>query len=120
MATDDKYSFLLNQDFSECERGNVLLTHTEEDMFNAWIQLDGDIRLEIAWRPQNYPSLTVQLVKCSDEELWQHLIKEFSTMWNISKLNLGEQHLTETLEEEWKHQETGDEESEEEEAASGG
>jgi hypothetical protein len=88
-----EYSVTLDDSFAECERGNVLLvkfaeTSGEGDAVNAWIRLDGDIRLEVAWRSKNYPSLTVQLVRLSDAELFQHLVKAFDANWTIRKLNL--------------------------------
>lgn len=83
------YDVALNQDFTESERGNVLIVHREEPWFNAWIRVEGDIRLEISWRPCNYPALTVQTVKVSDDELFVHMIEQFSDMWRIEKFNLG-------------------------------
>jgi hypothetical protein len=85
------FSVLVDCDLEEDERGNTLLVLPDPggDRMNAWIKLDGEIRLEIVWRPENHPSLEVRLVRVSDEDLFQHLVKEFGSTWTVRRLNLG-------------------------------
>ncbi len=104
---DAKYSVTLDQDWQEDEKGNVLLVSSHEDSWNAWLRLgglDSDLRLEISWRPDNYPSLNLCLIQCSDEKLYQHLVDKFNHDWIVRKLNLGE-HTTLELDLAWSHKE---------------
>lgn len=78
----------LPEDFCEDERCNVLLTAMEEFHLNAWIRLRDDVRLEITYRPENHPSLVLQLVTVSDEELAAHIKKTCGGMF-IRRLNVG-------------------------------
>lgn len=94
------YQLTLDQDWSDCERGGILLVNSESERFNAWLHQCDDIWLEITWVPDNYPSLNVTLVKISDEDLWRHLVKTFDTTTMIRKLNLGD-HTSSELEEAW-------------------
>lgn len=91
------YQVKLDQDFCADEKGNVLLAHGEEFYLNAWIRLSGNVRLEISYRHDNYPSLIVQTVCITDEELWKHLVKSFGTSWFVQKLNLGNRTLEELV-----------------------
>ncbi len=102
----EKYEFTLDQDWQEDERGNTLLVSSYDDKWNAWIRLSGtgDIRLEISWRPDNYPALNLCLVKCNDEGLYQHLVQQFDQQWQILKLNLNG-HTSEELEGAWARKE---------------
>ncbi len=46
----------------------------EEFHLNAWIQLsEPELWLEITVRPENYPSLTVSVIKITDEALAKHV-----------------------------------------------
>lgn len=72
-----------------CERGNIWLINGEERWHNAWIRLDGNNWLEISIRPCNYPGLNVQTVTVTDEELYNHIRKEFGGGgWLARKINL--------------------------------
>lgn len=102
-----KYSVTLDQDWQEDEKGNVLLVCSYDDSWNAWLRiggLDSEVRLEISWRPENYPSLNLCLVQCSDENLYQHLVSKFSGDWIVRKLNLSEHSVFE-LQQAWAHKE---------------
>ncbi len=77
---------LMSFDEQQCERGGVLLVGDDGD-FNAWLKLAGDYRLEVIWKPSNYPALTAQLVRVSDAELWAHVKKHCGGM-TVRKLNL--------------------------------
>lgn len=77
----------LPPEFSETERGNVWLISEELTGHNIWIRLEGDNWLEIAIRTENYPGLTVQTVKTTEERLARHIKKECQSMY-IRKINL--------------------------------
>ena len=56
--------------FSECERGNVLLTSDDSDgVFNAFFRLPGGGYLDISYRNRNYPALYVTALDVSEAEL---------------------------------------------------
>lgn len=76
----------LTEEFHETERCNVLLTGTEEFRLNAWIRLRDDVRLEITYRPENYPSLELRVVTVSDKKLAEHIQKTCVGML-VRKLN---------------------------------
>lgn len=85
----DNRCVVLESDFYECERGNVLLT--DDSDFNAWIDPGDDRWLEVAFRHDNYPALTVQMVSVTIEQLAQHINENFCNgMWYAKKLNLGD------------------------------
>ena len=86
----DVYAVVLDERFSETERGNIWLTNVEEPGWeNAWIRIAGDLWLEIDIRPCNYPGLTVQLIRSSDKKLAAHIRKTFrSGSWRARKLNI--------------------------------
>ena len=84
-----RYECILDETFCQTEKGNILLVHEEEFYFNAWIQLEKDIWLEIAYRHHNYPALTVQTTKTTDKALAEHINKEFSNgLWVVRKANI--------------------------------
>lgn len=68
------------------ERGGVWV-HDEGD-HQIWVQLDGDLRLDISVFPGNYPALHVELVRRTDAELVEILRKGAFGGWKIEKLNL--------------------------------
>lgn len=72
--------------FAECERGNTLLTDDEGNMV-AWITLDGELRMQVSWCPDDYPALRLSLVKLDDERLAAH-INERCRGWLIRKCNV--------------------------------
>lgn len=76
--------------FSATERGNVYLTHVEENYHNAWLRLPAKNHwLQIAIRSDNYPALDVTEVEMTDKELSQHICKHFGGgMWTANKMNL--------------------------------
>lgn len=84
------YAVVLDERFSQCERGNIWLVNDEEPGWhNAWIRLQGDIWLEISIRPENYPGLTVQTVQTSNEKLAAHINREFNGgNWLARKCNI--------------------------------
>jgi hypothetical protein len=73
-----------------CERGNILIVHTEENWFNSYIRLgEPNQWLEISWRPCNYPQLNIQTIEVTDEKLAAHIRKEFANdLWVAAKMNL--------------------------------
>lgn len=102
-----KYHITLDQDWQEDEKGNVLLVCSYDESWNAWLRLgglDSEVRLEISWRLDNYPSLNLCLVQCSDEKLYQHLVAKFSGDWIVRELDLGEHTIFE-LQQAWAHKE---------------
>lgn len=76
----------LPDNFRDSERGNTLLSDDDGGL-NAWIRLDGNVRLEISYRPANYPALNVATVKLSDAELLTHIKNRCQGMY-VRKLNL--------------------------------
>lgn len=72
------------------ERGNILLTHTEENWINAWIRLPEPNRwLQVAFRDCNYPALNVTTIEVTDEDLAAHIRKDFAGgLWHVNKMNL--------------------------------
>lgn len=83
------YAVVLDDLFYETERGHILLEHVEENYLNAWITILGPLRLEIAFRTDNYPALVVQTVNVTDEELAVHINKEFDGgLWYVRKCNI--------------------------------
>ena len=79
----------MDHTFSKTERGNIWLVHVEENYHNAWIRLPADMWLEVSIRPDNYPGLSVQLVRCSEEDLAKHIRKYFGGhMWIAKKMNI--------------------------------
>ena len=72
-------------DLSLCERGNTLLVDGPNMV--AWLSLQGSDRLEVSWCPDNYPALTVQVVRISDAELATHINTELVD-WTILKCQL--------------------------------
>jgi len=68
-----------------CERGNTLLTDYENMV--AWLDLEGDTRLEVAYNPGNYPALNVQTITITDEDLAKH-INENLQYWLVCKCHI--------------------------------
>jgi hypothetical protein len=82
-------------DWCACERGNTLLS-TGEGNIVAWLDLPGGegrqvhvhkYRLEVTYTPDNYPSLNVQIVRSSDEELAAHINSQLGG-WLVHKCNV--------------------------------
>jgi hypothetical protein len=69
---------------SLCERGNTLL-RDGDGQFVAWLRVDGDLRLEIAYSPDNYPKLNAAIRKLSDEQLAVHV--NLLGGWIVDKCN---------------------------------
>lgn len=90
----DAYTVILDPAFEATERGNILLTHVEENWMNAWIKvptMEGhdDVWLEIALRTGNYPALTVQTVHATEAEMAKHINKTFADeLWVVHKMNI--------------------------------
>lgn len=81
--------FILTEQYAACERGNIWLTHTEEDYHNAWFRLEGDFWLQVSIRPCNYPGFEVNTVAISDRRLAAHIRKQFGNgVWRAMKMNL--------------------------------
>ena len=67
------------------ERGNTLLA-TDDNMV-AWLTLEGNLRLEVSWTPDNYPALHVRTVELTDEEIAKH-IRQNCGGWYVRRLNI--------------------------------
>jgi len=90
----DEYTAILGPDFSATERGNILITNTEENWLNAWTKvptMEGhdDVWLQIAFRAGNYPALLVETVRLTEAELAKHINEHFSEeTWVVHKMNI--------------------------------
>ena len=73
-------------DLNLCERGNTLLTG-DDDQFVAWLTLEGNKRLEVAYTPGNYPALNVRATEIVDEVLAAH-IHAHCVGWLARKCNV--------------------------------
>lgn len=92
------YTAILDPLFEATERGNILLSNTEENWMNAWVKVPAklptaevheDVWLEIAWRPCNYPALTVQTVRATEAELAKHINDTFAEKhWLVHNMNI--------------------------------
>ena len=85
-------SVSMDKTFSDCERGNIWLTQTEEGYHAAYFHLrnvgDGKmLLLEVSIVPENYPGFNVGLVEITPEDLAKHL-NEKCNGWYVRKLNL--------------------------------
>ena len=69
-----------------CERANTLLVNDGGDMV-AWLTLDGDTRVEVAWNPDNYPALNVTFKTLTDDQLVEHINTNLKG-WSVRKGNL--------------------------------
>jgi hypothetical protein len=76
----------LHDHWHEDERGNTLLT-ADNGAIIAWIGLQGDNRLEVSFYPDNYPALSVQVVKLDEVALATHINTNLSG-WYVRRLNL--------------------------------
>lgn len=77
----------LDLDFEETEKGNILITHTEEFYLNSWIRLGRTTWLEISYRSDNYPSFTTSVVQLSERDLATHIRKTFGGgTWTARKM----------------------------------
>ena len=70
-----------------CERGNVLLVSGEEGSMVSWLKMEDGNRLEVAWNPRNYPSLSVKTVGLDDEALARHINVELGG-WYVRTCNI--------------------------------
>jgi hypothetical protein len=75
---------VIDTTLSWCERGNTLL-RDGDGQFVAWLRVDGDLRLEIAYSPDNYPKLNAAIRKLSDEQLAVHV--NLLGGWIVDKCN---------------------------------
>lgn len=69
-----------------CERGNTLLVDEDGNM-QAFLRLDGDRYLVVAYRPENYPALYVQTLRTSDDELAARLARDYAG-WIATRCHL--------------------------------
>jgi hypothetical protein len=76
----------LKADDHWCERGNTLLETGEGNMV-AWLDLEGNHRLQVSWCPDNYPALNVSVIELTDEQLAAH-INDKCGGWLIRKCNI--------------------------------
>ena len=80
--------------FSACDRGNVLLSGVDGDVFNAYLRLPGGGFLEITYRPENYPKVNVAALDITEEYLARHINKRcrgmFADKANVEGLDLNE------------------------------
>jgi hypothetical protein len=80
---------VLDEHYSDCERGNILITHEGENWHNAYFRFGNEFWLEITYRPCNYPSLNVSVIKLDDKKLAEHINKEFGNgLWIAQKMNI--------------------------------
>lgn len=78
------------------ERGNILLMNEYNAGMNAWIALDVERVthetsqwIEISLRPEDYPSLAVNVVHIKERELARHINTEFAgEEWFVRKMNI--------------------------------
>lgn len=71
------------------ERGNILLVDPDSGI-NAWLRLGSEqLWLEVAFRYENYPALSINPLEISDAALAAHIVKTFGgTDWIVRKMNI--------------------------------
>lgn len=71
------------------ERGNILLSQGDAGI-NAWLRTEiPNLWLEITFRFENYPALSVTLTEVDDAKLAAHVNRQFGgTDWVVHKMNL--------------------------------
>lgn len=71
------------------ERGNILLSQADVGI-NAWLRTEiPNLWMEISFRFENYPALSVTLTEVDDAKLAEHVNKQFGgTDWVVHKMNL--------------------------------
>ena len=74
----------LPENFSACERGNVLLSCGSD--YVGWMRLGKGLWLEVSLCPDNYPALNVATIERTDEQLAEHIRTKVG--WTVHKLNL--------------------------------
>jgi hypothetical protein len=54
----------------------------------AWLDVEGDARLEVSYCPDNYPALNVRLCTLTDGVLAAHVLKLVEEGWTLQKCNV--------------------------------
>ena len=76
---------LFNGAFAETERGNNLFTL--DNQMAAWINLVGNLWLEVTYAPSNYPCLNVRTVVMTEEQLTVHIHSRLDG-WEAQRINI--------------------------------
>ncbi len=82
----------LPDDWSECERGNTLLSSSDGMSHVAYIELPSGHLLEVSLAPENYPALNVQVLPPDTrQKTLAHIGRlVYDDHWVVRKCNLGE------------------------------
>lgn len=83
----EQWQYILDNNFSENERGNTWLVTEEGDNHIAWFKLDDNHFLEVAVEPYNYPGFKVNVIESTEAELAEHINTKCAG-WLIRKCNV--------------------------------